>query len=73
MTCKQLGGTCDAEFRANTFEEMSTLSKNHSMEMYKKGCEDHIKKMNEMRKNDPGAMKEWFKSKKEEFDSMPED
>ncbi len=27
MTCKQLGGACDKEFQANTFEEMAELSK----------------------------------------------
>ena len=25
MTCKQLGGACDLEFIANTFEEMSKM------------------------------------------------
>ncbi len=27
MTCKQLGGACDATFSANTFEEIAELSK----------------------------------------------
>lgn len=27
MICKQLGGACDLEFHANTFEEMAELSK----------------------------------------------
>ena len=32
MTCKQLGGACDTEFHANTFEEMADLSKKHALE-----------------------------------------
>jgi len=34
MTCNQLGGACDKEFQANTFEEMAEMSKKHGMEMY---------------------------------------
>ena len=34
MTCKQLGGACDLEFNANTFDEMAELSKNYGMEMF---------------------------------------
>lgn len=34
MTCKQLGGACNHEFRADTFEEMAELSKSHGMEMF---------------------------------------
>ena len=33
MNCKQLGGACDQEFRAETFEEMVDLSKKHGMEI----------------------------------------
>jgi len=29
MKCEQLGGACDKEFRANTFEEIAEMSKNH--------------------------------------------
>jgi len=34
MTCKQLGGACDQTFQANTFEELTELSKQHGMEMF---------------------------------------
>ncbi|MFT4734085.1 MAG: hypothetical protein ACI97P_001724 [Arcticibacterium sp.] len=36
MTCKQLGGACDLEFKAETFDEIADLSKKHGMEMYQK-------------------------------------
>ena len=48
MTCKQLGGACDEEFHAETFEEMVELSKKHGMEMFQKGDEAHIKVMKDM-------------------------
>jgi hypothetical protein len=75
MTCKQLGGPCDKEFHANTFEEMATLSKQHGMEMYKEGDEEHIKVMDKMGENinDPDAMKNYMESKQKIFDELPED
>ena len=36
MTCRQLGGACDTEFKANTFEEIAEMSKSHGMEMFQK-------------------------------------
>jgi len=75
MTCKQLGGVCDKEFHAKTFEEMAEMSKKHGMEMYEKGDEEHIKVMKDMKElmNDPEATKEWMERKKKEFDALPED
>jgi len=34
MTCRQLGGACDVEFHAETFQKMARLSKQHGMEMF---------------------------------------
>jgi hypothetical protein len=75
MTCKQLGGACDKEFHAKTFEEMAEMSKKHGMKMYEKGDQEHIKVMKEMKElmNDPKAMKEWIESKQKEFHELPED
>lgn len=74
MTCKQLGGACAMEFEASTFEDMAELSKMHGMEMYQQGDESHIKAMNEMQETmkSEEAMKEWFESKRKEFDALPE-
>jgi len=74
MTCKQLGGACDLKFHANTFEEMAEMSKKHGMEMFQKGDEAHLKAMNEMQElmKSPEAMKEWFETKRKEFDALPE-
>ena len=37
MTCKQLGGACDVEFKAETFDEIAQLSQQHGNEMFQKG------------------------------------
>ena len=65
MNCKQLGGACEKEFRAKTFNEIAEMSKKHGMEMYQKGDEEHLKamaKMQELMKS-PNAMTEWFENK----------
>ena len=74
MNCKQLGGACEELFHANTFEEMAELSKQHGMEMFQKKDEAHLKVMEEMQQlmQKPEAMKEWFESKRKEFEALPE-
>ena len=75
MNCKQLGGACDKEFHAKTFEEMAEISKKHGTKMYEKGDNEHIKAMKEMMKlmNDSDAIKKWMESKQKEFDALSED
>ncbi len=75
MTCKQLGGACDKQFHANTFEEMTELSKLHGIEMYHKKDIDHLEAMTKIQKmmQQPQSIKAWFESKKNEFDALPED
>ena len=74
MTCKQLGGACDLEFHANTFEEMAELSKNHGMEMFQTNDKAHLEAMNQMRglMQAPEDMKAWLDNKQAEFNSLPE-
>ena len=75
MTCKQLGGACDKEFHANSFEEIAEQSKKHGMEMFQKGDKAHLDAMNEMRgiMKEPKAMQEWLANKRKEFNALPED
>ncbi|MBC7000597.1 DUF1059 domain-containing protein [Cytophaga sp. FL35] len=73
MTCKQLGGACNQEFHAETFEEMAELSKKHGMEMFQKGDKDHLEAMNKMQglMQNPEKMQTWFNEKRKEFTSLP--
>ncbi len=75
MTCKQLGGACDKAFHANSFEEIAEMSKQHGMEMFQKSDEAHLKAMEDMKElmKNPDAMKEWFETKRKEFDTLLED
>ncbi len=72
MTCNQLGGACDKEFQADTFEEMANLSKQHGMEMFQEKDEAHLKAMNKMQElmKVPGEMEKWFEGKRKEFDEL---
>lgn len=72
MTCKQLGGACDQEFHAETFEDMATLSQQHGQEMFQKQDEAHIAAMEDMQAlmQDPTAMQEWMDQKREEFEAL---
>lgn len=77
MKCSQLGGpeNCSKEFHGRTFQEIAQLSQAHGKEMYEKSDTDHLKAMEEMKKlmQDPKAMQNWMASKKEIFDSLPEE
>lgn len=74
MTCKQLGGACDIEFSANTFEEIAEMSKNHGVEMFQNGDEAHLEAMSQMKElmNDPNSMQKWMDDKRKEFESLSE-
>lgn len=75
MTCKQLGGACDKEFHAETFEEMAGASKQHGMEMFQAGDKAHMEAMGAMkdRMQNPTDMQKWFEGKREEFNDLLED
>ena len=73
MTCKELGGACDIEFEADTFEEIAELSKKHGIEMFQKKDAAHLKAMHDMRIliKSPQDMTNWYDKKRKEFDALP--
>jgi hypothetical protein len=75
MSCIQLGGACELEFKANTFEEIAQLSKQHGMEMFKVQDEAHLAAMQKVQSlmQNPEKMTLWFESKRAEFDALPDD
>lgn len=74
MNCKQLGGACDKKFQASSFDEIAEMSKQHGTEMFQKQDQAHLKAMNAMQQlmQKSEAMKEWFESKRNEFEKLPE-
>ena len=73
MNCNLLGGACDHEFQAETFEEIAEMSRNHGMEMFKKGDKPHLKAMAKMKAlmTAPDSMNIWYAERKKEFDILP--
>ena len=75
MTCNQLGGACEEKFSAETFEEMAELSKQHGMKMHQEQDPAHLEAMSKMQDlmKSSDDMQKWFESKRDEFDSLPND
>jgi hypothetical protein len=73
MTCEQLGGACELEFHAETFEEIAALSKQHAAKMLQANDEAHTKTMQSMMAilKVPEAMGRWLNAKRQEFDGLP--
>ena len=73
MTCKQLGGACELEFHANTFEEIEEMSKKHGMEMFQKGDKAHLDAMMAIKElmKSPEVIKEWSEGRRQSFESLP--
>jgi hypothetical protein len=74
MNCKQLGGACELEFHAETFDEIAQMSRDHGMEMFKEKDEAHLEAMYKMQEmmNDQEALKNWIADRKKEFEELPE-
>ena len=72
MTCKQLGGACDITFQANSFDEITELSKAHGIEMFQKQDAAHLEAMAKISElmQQPQAMQNWLEAKKEEFNNL---
>ena len=75
MNCKQLGGACEKEFHADTFDEIAEMSKRHGMEMFQKKDKEHLNAMSMMQElmKRPEAMQEWFEIRRKEFEALSED
>ncbi|MDQ8185664.1 hypothetical protein [Pelagicoccus sp. SDUM812002] len=75
MTCHQLGGACDETFRAETFEELTELSKAHGMDMFQKQDPAHLEAMNKMMQlmQNPEEMNKWMDERRKDFEAQPDD
>jgi hypothetical protein len=74
MTCRELGGACDMEFHATTFEEIAQMSQKHGREMLQKGDKAHLQAMDKMRNlmQSPDGMAKWMEIKRKEFEAKPQ-
>ena len=75
MTCRQMGGPCDAPFHGNTADDVIKAQDKHLKEMVAKGDETHksaLKMMQDRWKNPVKGMGRYIKTKKA-FAALPED
>ncbi|MBC7851472.1 MAG: DUF1059 domain-containing protein [Chitinophagaceae bacterium] len=74
MSCLELGGACDVQFRGNSFDELAPQSKKHGIEMVQKGDPAHLEAMNKMQglMSTPDQVNEWMNQKRKKFDALPD-
>ena len=75
MTCKQMGGPCDAAFHGNKADEVIKAQDNHLKEMVARGDETHKSALKSMqgRWKNPIAGMGWYMKTKKDFAALPED
>ena len=75
MTCKQMGGPCDAPFQANTADDVIKAEDKHLKEVVARGDETHESalKMMKGRWKNPIAGMGWYMKTKKAFAALPED
>ena len=75
ISCKQLGGACDLEFHAETFDEAAQMSRDHGMEMFQKKDQANREAMYKMQEmmNDKEALNKWIEERRQEFEALPEE
>jgi hypothetical protein len=75
MTCKQMGGPCDAPFKGNKADEVIKAQDKHLKEMVAGGDETHKSALKAMqgRWKNPVAGWGWYMDTKKAFAALPED
>jgi hypothetical protein len=75
MTCKQMGGPCDASFHGNKADEVIKAQDKHLREMVAGGDETHKTALQDMRDRwkHPISGMGWYRKTKKDFAALPED
>jgi isocitrate/isopropylmalate dehydrogenase len=71
LTCRDLGGPCDAAFTGLSFEEIGKKSHEHVMEQMQKGDEAHLSAAGNMRSATPEQQKAMMAEYRRKFDQAP--
>ena len=74
MTCRQMGGPCDAPFDGNSADEVIKAEDKHLKEMVASGDESHkdaLKSMQSRWKNPISGMG-WYLKTKKSFAALPD-
>ena len=75
MTCREMGGPCDAPFFGNSADEVIKAEDAHLKEMVAKGDEAHKSALKEMqgRWKNPIKGMGWYLKTQKAFAALPED
>ena len=75
MTCRQMGGPCDATFSGETADEVIKAQDKHLKEAVKDGDEAHKEAADAMKARWKNPIKGmgWYRSTKKAFAALPED
>ena len=75
MTCKQMGGPCDAAFHGTKADEVIKAEDKHLKEMVARGDESHRSALELMegRWKNPIKGMGWYMKTKKAFAALPED
>jgi hypothetical protein len=75
MTCRQMGGPCDAEFHGNKADDVIKAQDVHLKEMVASGDETHRSALEAMqgRWKRPISGLGWYRATKKAFAALPED
>ena len=72
LSCRDLGGPCDAEFAGESFEEIGKKSQAHVMEQMQKGDEAHLVAASNIRAATPEQQQTMMADYKRKFDEAPD-
>ena len=72
LTCKDLGGTCDAKITGSTFQEVGKNSMMHVMEKIKNGDEAHKTAADKMRNASPEEQKAMMAGYEKRYNEAPD-
>ena len=75
MTCRQMGGPCDAAFHGNKADDVIKAQDNHLKEAVAAGDETHRSALTSMqgRWKHPVSGMGWYRNTKKAFAALPED
>jgi len=75
MTCRQLGGPCDQQFRGETADEVIKAQDRHLKDVVQAGDSSHEQAHQDMkgRWRHPLASMGWYREAKRSFAELPED
>ncbi len=72
LTCRDLGGPCNAEITGNSFQEVGKKSYEHVMEQINKGDEAHQVAAAEMKDSSPEEQQSMMVEYEKRFNETPD-